>query len=490
MARASSPRRGDRRLAPRRLGSGRRVRADAEARRHGRRRRRRRASRRASMLLAAMRPAQLTQVSSAWFSGRRFDVAPDYAYRPTSSRASSTRLRLRSRSRTTSVPKRAGATVCQVTARDFEFTYAALRSVGRRWGSGCRTRDSERHGRRREDGQSRSSLPSRRLARAFPARPALACARGRGPRDVWLDGIDNPKTGKAIGSGPFLVEHWEHGAPSRCVRNPRYWGTHPAYLDRLVLRFWSAAHGARSSGCARARSTSPQPVFTDEQVPALRSFRGVRVLPNQGANWEHFDVRMDPAGIPRSRSKLVRQALAYGIDRVALRGRSTGVSSPQPAERQRDVLDQERATIGRTGAISVQADGGAPAARAGGLSQGPDGIYVVRRASGSRSASSTLAGSPRRQQALELVQAPASAGRDRGRARVRSATVVFDEILPSGNFDVALFSCLLPRSPASSAGASSGAGACRTSRATASGLSRATSTRPSESSTPASRRAS
>ena len=64
-------------------------------------------------------------------------------------------------------------------------------------------------------------------------RHALA---GKDLRKVWRNGIDNPKTGKPIGSGPFLVR-WEQGRQLTLVRNPRYWGPHVAYLDRIVLRF-------------------------------------------------------------------------------------------------------------------------------------------------------------------------------------------------------------------------------------------------------------
>ena len=34
---------------------------------------------------------------------------------------------------------------------------------------------------------------------------------GQEPARIWTDGIDNPKTGAPIGSGPFLVERWERG---------------------------------------------------------------------------------------------------------------------------------------------------------------------------------------------------------------------------------------------------------------------------------------
>ena len=54
---------------------------------------------------------------------------------------------------------------------------------------------------------------------------------------IWSNRINNPKTGRSIGSGPFLLEGWERGRQLTLVRNPRYWGAHRAYLDRIVIRF-------------------------------------------------------------------------------------------------------------------------------------------------------------------------------------------------------------------------------------------------------------
>ncbi len=65
-------------------------------------------------------------------------------------------------------------------------------------------------------------------------RHALA---GRDLRKVWIDRIDDPRTGRPIGSGPFLYPSWERGQQHTLVRNAHYWGEHTAYLDRLVYRF-------------------------------------------------------------------------------------------------------------------------------------------------------------------------------------------------------------------------------------------------------------
>ena len=61
--------------------------------------------------------------------------------------------------------------------------------------------------------------------------------RGSDLTQVWGDRIDDPRTGRPIGSGPFLVERLERGRQLVLRRNPRYWGPHPAYVERLVIRY-------------------------------------------------------------------------------------------------------------------------------------------------------------------------------------------------------------------------------------------------------------
>ena len=92
--------------------------------------------------------------------------------------------------------------------------------------------------RRREDRASRSSgaygragVPSSR-ASCRSTRSAVRTSRRSGATRSTI-----PRTGVPIGSGPFLLSSWERGKQMILVRNPRYWGPHNAYLDRIVLRF-------------------------------------------------------------------------------------------------------------------------------------------------------------------------------------------------------------------------------------------------------------
>ena len=53
-------------------------------------------------------------------------------------------------------------------------------------------------------------------------------------------------------------------------------------------------------------------------LAALRQERGIRLVSPPSSSWEHFAIRVGPGGHPSSEEKLVRRALAYGIDRTAL----------------------------------------------------------------------------------------------------------------------------------------------------------------------------
>lgn len=140
--------------------------------------------------------------------------------------------------------------------------------------------------------------------------------RGENLVDVWSDEIVNPKTGAPIGTGPFLVERWERGKQLTLVRNPRYWGSHRAYLNRIVFRY--ATDPAEIARLFRnGQADVGQWQHHRALVSELRRVPGVKVLfAPDSPGWEHLDIRIGSGGHPALRKKLVRRALAYGIDRV------------------------------------------------------------------------------------------------------------------------------------------------------------------------------
>jgi peptide/nickel transport system substrate-binding protein len=203
-----------------------------------------------------------------------------------------------------------------ITARDFVFTHRTIRrhypeEIAHQRVRSVRALDAK---------TVRVALGSRfagwRVGLFFHILPEHAL-RGVDFGSVWTDRVDNPKTGASIGSGPFLVERWERGEALVLRRNANYWGPHRAYLDRLVIRF-----GIEDPVEAlRTGALDVYEVRLGANPGVARDFLripGTRHRYVAGFRFEHFEVRQGPGGHPALRNKLVRQALAYGIDRAAL----------------------------------------------------------------------------------------------------------------------------------------------------------------------------
>ena len=153
----------------------------------------------------------------------------------------------------------------------------------------------------------------------FAVLPRHALARADFP-NVWRDSIDDPRTRRPIGSGPFLVQSFERGRQLTLVRNPRYWGGRTAYLDRIVYRFTPPGDQATQIEALRAGQVDviyPQ-VQDPVELSSLRSAPGLESDSAPVLRYEQLSLNLRPTGHPALRDKRIRRALAFGIDRVAL----------------------------------------------------------------------------------------------------------------------------------------------------------------------------
>lgn len=132
----------------------------------------------------------------------------------------------------------------------------------------------------------------------------------------WRNGVDNPKTGRPIGSGPFLLQSWQRGVQMVFVRNPNYWGKRP-YLQRLVVRFGFPLAQAEA---LRRREIDVATLPAAEAMPALVAARHVRIRALFFPGFDHlvFNMRPGTDGHALLRRRFVRLAIAHGLDRAAL----------------------------------------------------------------------------------------------------------------------------------------------------------------------------
>ncbi len=377
-----------------------------------------------------------------------FDVSPEYTYRPRLvSRVTFTRklpftltYHIRRAARwSDGVP---------VTARDFLFTHRA------RVAGSAELAEFERDDLRRV--RSVSALDAKTVRVVLRSRfsgwrslfgnvlPSHAL-QGEDLTKIWIDRIDNPKTGRRIGSGPFLLESWERGRQLTLVRNPRYWGAHRAYLDRIVIRF-------------RVESENPVDWFRNgeldvadgifpDSVAALRREPGVKVLAGPSAGYQGFTFRIGPGGHPALRNKLIRRALAHAIDRATLVREVPGQINPSLRPLQsllflvqspyyRPNWSKYRYRPALATRLLEQA----------GCRRGADSIYSC---AGERLSLRfvTNAGISPRARILSLVQAQLRRSGVEVVPIFAPSRTFIGTILPSGDFDVALFGFFSPPNP-------------------------------------------
>jgi len=274
---------------------------------------------------------------------------------------------------------------------------------------------------------------------------------GEDARTIWRDGIDNPKTGDPIGSGPFLVGSVERGRQLTLVRNPRYWGPHKAYLDRLVFRYLAPPYPGSLLDAIRGGTVDA--ILSAEHEPEVTAFcrePGVDCLTAPQPGWEHIAFRLGPGGHVALKQRSVRQAIAYGIDRNALvRQLYPDIPSLQPLQNfiflpgQR-FYEPHWKTYGYQPAKArrLLADAG--------CRRGADGIYIC---SGVRLSLRlvTTAGISVRASTIELVRRHLRQAGVEVRPSFVARRALVEQVLPNGDYDLALFQFVTSPDPGGSA---------------------------------------
>jgi peptide/nickel transport system substrate-binding protein len=270
-----------------------------------------------------------------------------------------------------------------------------------------------------------------------PVLPQHALA-GEDFDEVWRDRIDNPKTGRPLASGPFIFESWSRGSRLTLARNPNYW-QRKAYLNRLDFRFILPDFGAQIRA-VRAGEVDLIQGIGNVPPEDLRSSPGTRILSGSTVFFEHIDFQLGSKGNPALKKPFVRQAIAYGIDRKSLGKALYTTLAPrvetdesaiylpfQPAYRPH----WQRWSFSPTNAIRLL--------KGHGCRRGGDGIFSCQGQRLSFRFVSTL-GSPLRERTFEFIQPQLRRiGIDLVNA-FGPRQLVLNTVLPSGDWDLALFS--------------------------------------------------
>jgi len=142
-----------------------------------------------------------------------------------------------------------------------------------------------------------------------PPMPAHKVA-GRNFNDLWRDSLD-------VASGAFRFVSWQRGTQLVLARNPRFAAGPKAKVDRVVFRYIPSTPSlfqALQSG--EIDQTEPQAQL---QIVDVRKDSRFKVQSGPGYFWEHLDLQFGAKGHPALKRKYVRQALITGINRAQIR---------------------------------------------------------------------------------------------------------------------------------------------------------------------------
>jgi peptide/nickel transport system substrate-binding protein len=257
---------------------------------------------------------------------------------------------------------------------------------------------------------------------------------------VWLNDLNNPKTGKPIADGPFYLPSggWQRGRQLTLQANPKYWGP-KAKLAKLVYRFLPDTN----TTAEQIRGGEVDVIYPQPQlflVP-LRHQRGLRTQVGRGPSFEHIDFQMGfrGKGDPLLRNLWMRQAIGYGINRRALVDAlytKTDIAPGLPVMNDVFITTQSKYYKANWGYLTFQKAKAENLLKSHGCTKGGDGVYSC----GGKRASFNFvwkSGNQLRQLTFEALQAQLKQiGIE---IKADDSPNALTQRLPNGDFDIILY---------------------------------------------------
>jgi len=268
---------------------------------------------------------------------------------------------------------------------------------------------------------------------------------GENLTQVWKEGIDNPRTGEPIGDGPFLVSSLVPGDHLTAIRNPHYWGSHKAYLESIVFK--PVADSVDAIDRLRQGQIDAANPQIEPQLVELRGRPGITILSRAGTSFEHLEFRLGPGGSGLLRHLFVRQAIAYGIDRVDLARRLFSAVDPSLGPMQSLLFFSGQKSyrphwqVYRHDAARVRR-----LLESNGCRRGADGVYMC---GGERLSFrfATTTGNPTRELTFSILHEQLQRVGIELVPVFAHPSVFFGQILNGGQFDIAMFTYINPPDP-------------------------------------------
>lgn len=116
---------------------------------------------------------------------------------------------------------------------------------------------------------------------------------------------------KIVGTGPFMLAEWQQGSRMRLVKNKNYWAAGRPFLDEIAITFSGDPQANTVQLEAGALDVIDNPPVRDA-VRLQKDSRFQVFVDDLGNGYLILAVN---AGISPTDNKLVRQALAYSVDR-------------------------------------------------------------------------------------------------------------------------------------------------------------------------------
>jgi peptide/nickel transport system substrate-binding protein len=133
---------------------------------------------------------------------------------------------------------------------------------------------------------------------------------GQNFNDLWRSSLD-------IASGPFKFVSWQKGTQLVMARNPAFAAGQKASIDRVIFRYIPSTPSLfQALQAGEIDETEPQAQL---QIVDVRKDNRFKVQSGPGYFYEHMDIQFGPQGHPALKKTYVRQALITGINRAQIR---------------------------------------------------------------------------------------------------------------------------------------------------------------------------